>query len=342
MNSIVINLGAERRKQIQYIGITEEDLKLLKSKENEFSTIVDDLVDELYQQITREPEILRLIQQHSTLERLKETQRQYFLSMTSGVLDEAFITGRLYIGKVHSRIGLTTNWYLGTYVLYLDIAVAKLEKVIPNEWRQVIHALSKMFNLDSQLVLEAYETDEKAKIERLVEQQNQLLTGVSAAVQELASLMVQLSESSDSVAASASKTAEFQDQTHQNLSYLAKEVESVHQVGTIIREVADQTHLLGLNAAIEAARAGEQGRGFEVVANEVRKLAYSTKESLGTIEDKLQNIHKTLARVQQDSGQTSVYSKHQVDNSKELASFVKLIEKVTVELERLEGASEVN
>lgn len=161
-------IATSRQTQVEFLQLTDEDLEIMAKYKDVFTREADRVVDVFYSHLLKYPELKRIIEKHSSVSRLKETQKRYFISLTSPGMEESYVKERLAIGSKHREIGLYPKWYLGAYQIYLQ-EIHRILTSVHGEDKEAVEKAYQVFqkrlNFDMQLAMESYIT---AQLKQLI------------------------------------------------------------------------------------------------------------------------------------------------------------------------------
>ncbi len=148
------------------LQVTNEDLEYLRLTEDIFEQHINDLANRHYDMIMMIPEISAIMNQHSYYERYTKMVQKYFLELPKANLTKEYIMYRKKIGKVHSKIGLRDEWYIGSYMRAYEYLLPELIRKFksPKQLQCVLHALLKMITFDILVVISSTQEENDDKL----------------------------------------------------------------------------------------------------------------------------------------------------------------------------------
>ncbi|WP_379138691.1 methyl-accepting chemotaxis protein [Paenibacillus sp. sgz500958] len=293
----------------------------------------------------------------------------FYVSVRRTVRMLAQVSGTMAEGKLTERVELETKDELREIGIAFNQMAEQLSMLIHSNLQSSGY-VSEAAKGVSESVTKATEAAEHitlsvGKIALGEETQTRTLQEIGIAVNEMATGIQRIAESTESVSGAAIHAAhdarsgnesmkravlqmhainEAVDRSKQAVDFLGQRSEEINQIVGAITQITSQTQLLSLNASVEAARAGEHGRGFTIVATEVGKLGEQTRISAETIAHlvnevltAVQSIVKLMLEV---SSETHLGVSLINESDRMFTSIINAVDQVAMGLEEMSAASE--
>ncbi len=155
-----MSLSAEEQAhRLAFLDFTAGDAQRLQELHPFAERHVAEIVDAFYEHLLKFEATRAILHEEETIRRLKQKQREYFLSLTSGEYGATYFEGRLRVGDIHQQINLAPQFYLGTYSLYIRLLMPRLIAEFgpdPERLSAYLSSLVKVMVLDMGLAIDAY------------------------------------------------------------------------------------------------------------------------------------------------------------------------------------------
>lgn len=250
--------------QFNFLNITEKDLLCIRDAATVLAPYKQEIIDRFYSRITSIDNFHDLISTHSTIDRLKRAMYNYLENFLEAQLNNEYIEAREAIGKKHSQIHLTADFFIAAHQQLIGIIIRVIMEELhrqPNRMSSMVLAIQKLAAFDQQLIVDVYmeETfkDPLFGVTRTLDYTTQLDTSkvlleemdrmneqshnvtsvteeVSASIQEVANQSVKVAEGTDEALQS----------TEQSKQVVHRTLEDVEQVGQVYQQVVEQVEHL--------------------------------------------------------------------------------------------------
>ncbi|OES45561.1 methyl-accepting chemotaxis protein [Domibacillus iocasae] len=164
---------------------------------------------------------------------------------------------------------------------------------------------------------------------------HQKVATLRSSATELASAVQKMSAMTEEMTDASSDVSTRLQQLSEQSEAIKQDVASIGTILSLVKEVAVQSNILGINAAIEAARSGEHGRGFSVVANEIRKMADNSSKRTVEIEKQLDVIKKAIDQMNESTSQIAAFTQEHNASMQELNATYERINKTADDLSKI-------